>query len=89
MSGSQLKQLGASCSAFYQQYRLFITRHQRWVLAAIAGYLVAIFAAMIIANVSITPDQIVLILFVPAILLGEGFRFLRDWLPFLILILAY
>jgi hypothetical protein len=74
---------------WYQRYKLFVRSHQKYVLFSITVYLVVVFGWMLIADFSITPDRIVVILFIPALLLGEGLFFLRDWVPFLVLILAY
>ena len=37
----------------------------------------------------ISPDKWLLALFVGAVLLGRGVRFLRDWIPFLLLLFGY
>jgi membrane-associated phospholipid phosphatase len=37
----------------------------------------------------ISPDKWLLALFVGAVLLGRGLRFLRDWIPFLLLLFGY
>ena len=44
---------------------------------------------MIINSVSITPDRFVVFLFFGAVLLGRGMIFVKDWFPFLALLLGY
>ncbi len=54
-----------------------------------AVYLVLIFGAMLWRGISIEPEWVVLALLLIAIALGRGRSFVIDWLPFLILFLAY
>ena len=52
-------------------------------------YLAAVVVFMIINSVSITPDRFVVFLFFGAVLLGRGMIFVKDWFPFLALLLGY
>ena len=61
----------------------------RLVLAGSAAYLVLIFGVMLWRGISIEPEWVVLALLLIAIALGRGRSFIVDWLPFLILFLAY
>lgn len=52
-------------------------------------YLIAVIGYMIVKNISITPDRFFVFLLVGGVIVGRGVRFLRDWLPFLALLLGY
>lgn len=64
-------------------------RNDRLLLATIAGYVLLLSALMIGAGVSITPDVMLIALGLAAVLLGRGRLFIRDWVPFIGLFLAY
>jgi hypothetical protein len=68
--------------------RLLPTR-SRLILAGSAAYLVLIFGVMLWRGISIEPEWVVLALLLVAIALGRGRSFIVDWLPFLVLFLAY
>lgn len=53
------------------------------------GYLVAIILFMISRNISITPDRFFVILLFGAVIIGRTKSFLRDWVPFIALLLGY
>jgi len=61
----------------------------RLILAGSAAYLVLIFGVMLWRGISIEPEWVVLALLRIAIALGRGRSFVVDWLPFLVLFLAY
>ena len=62
----------------------------RYLLAAGSGaYLALIFGVMLWRGISIEPEFVVLALLLIAIALGRGRNFIVDWLPFLVLFLAY
>lgn len=62
----------------------------RFLLAAGgAAYLALIFGVMLWRGISIEPEFVVLALLLIAIALGRGRNFIVDWLPFLVLFLAY
>lgn len=53
------------------------------------GYIVAVVLLMLYRNVSITPDRVFVILLFGAVILGRGLTFLKDWVPFIALLLGY
>lgn len=53
------------------------------------GYLVAIVIFMLSRNMSITPDRFFIILLFGAVIIGRTKSFLRDWVPFIALLLGY
>ena len=53
------------------------------------GYLAVVVALMIFKSVSITPDRFVIFLFFGAVIVGRGIIFIKDWAPFLALLLGY
>ena len=62
----------------------------RYLLAAGTGaYLLLIFGVMLWRGISIEPEFVVLALLLIAIALGRGRSFIVDWIPFLVLFLAY
>lgn len=64
-------------------------RNDRLLLATIAGYVVVLSALMIVSGVSVTPDVLLVALGLAAVILGRGRLFIRDWVPFIGLFLAY
>lgn len=65
-----------------------LTRHRLISLLLIA-YLVVIIGFMLARNMSITPDRFFVVLLFAAVIIGRGKTFLRDWTPFIALVLAY
>jgi hypothetical protein len=74
---------------FYQSYEQTTARHRSLSLGIGTILLIGLILALFLENVSLTPDIILLVLFVAAIAFGQALRFLRDWLPFIGLLLAY
>ncbi|MBI2762839.1 MAG: inositol phosphorylceramide synthase [Chloroflexi bacterium] len=64
-------------------------RNDRLLLLTIVGYVVVLSGFMIVGGVSITPDVMLVALGLAAVLLGRGRLFIRDWVPFIGLFLAY
>lgn len=64
-------------------------RNDRLLVAAVLVYSVLVVALMVAAGVAITPDVMAVALSLAAVLAGRGRLFLRDWLPFVVLLLAY
>jgi hypothetical protein len=64
-------------------------RNERWLLAASGAYAALVVALMIVGGVSITPDVLMVALLLFAVLIGRTRLFLRDWLPFVAIFLAY
>jgi hypothetical protein len=64
-------------------------RNDRLMLSMIAGYVIVLSGLMIVSGVSITPDVLLIGLGLAAVILGRGRLFIRDWVPFIGLFLAY
>ncbi|HEX5588892.1 MAG TPA: phosphatase PAP2 family protein [Candidatus Limnocylindrales bacterium] len=64
-------------------------RNDRLLLWTIAGYVIFLSGLMIVSGVSITPDVLLIGLGLAAVILGRGRLFIRDWVPFIGLFLAY
>ncbi|MEW5991878.1 MAG: phosphatase PAP2 family protein [Chloroflexota bacterium] len=64
-------------------------RNDRLMLWLIAGYVLFLSGLMIVSGVSITPDVLLIGLGLAAVILGRGRLFIRDWVPFIGLFLAY
>lgn len=64
-------------------------RTERWLLVAVAGYAVIVVAMMFAGGLRITPDVLVVALGLVAVLIGRTRLFLRDWIPFVVIFLAY
>ncbi|MES2208797.1 MAG: phosphatase PAP2 family protein [Chloroflexota bacterium] len=64
-------------------------RNDRLLLVTIVGYVIVLSGLMIVSGVSITPDVMLLALGLAALLLGRARLFIRDWVPFIGLFLAY
>jgi hypothetical protein len=64
-------------------------RNDRLLLGTIAGYVVVLSGLMIVSGVSVTPDVLLIALGLAAVILGRGRLFIRDWVPFIGLFLAY
>ena len=64
-------------------------RNDRILLLSIAAYVLVLSGLMIASGVSVTPDVMLIALGLAAIILGRGRLFIRDWVPFIGLFLAY
>ncbi len=64
-------------------------RTERWLLVALAGYAAVVVALMFTTGLRITPDVLVVALALAAVLMGRSRLFLRDWIPFVVIFLAY
>jgi membrane-associated phospholipid phosphatase len=62
---------------------------QNLVTPLLVGYLALVVILMLSRNVSISPDRFFVFLLFAAVIVGRLKTFLRDWLPFVALILAY
>ena len=58
-------------------------------MLGLVGYVVLVVALMIERGVGITPDVLAVAFGLGAVVLGRGRLFLRDWIPFVALLLAY
>ncbi len=64
-------------------------RTERWLLVLVAGYAVLVTVLMFAGGLRLTPDVMAVALVLAAVLLGRTRLFLRDWLPFVVIFLAY
>ncbi|MEO7664030.1 MAG: phosphatase PAP2 family protein [Candidatus Limnocylindrales bacterium] len=64
-------------------------RNDRLLLATLAGYVLILSGLMIAGGVSVTPDVLLIALGLAAVVLGRARLFIRDWVPFIGLFLAY
>lgn len=64
-------------------------RTERWLLLAVGGYGLVVVALMFSTGLRITPDVLAVALVLVAVVLGRTRLFLRDWLPFVVIFLAY
>lgn len=64
-------------------------RNDRLLLAGVLAYAVLVVVLMVGGGVALTPDVLAVAFGLVAILLGRGRLFFRDWIPFIVLLLAY
>jgi PAP2 superfamily len=64
-------------------------RNERLLMLALGGYAVLVVAITFERGLAITPDVLAVAFGLVAVLLGRGRLFLRDWIPFIALLLAY
>ena len=64
-------------------------RNERWLLVAVLAYAALVVTLMVLGGLSITPDVLAVAMLLVAVLLGRTRLFLRDWLPFITIFLAY
>ncbi len=64
-------------------------RNDRLLVVALVGYAVLVVAIMFDRGIALTPDVLAVGFGLSAVLLGRGRLFLRDWIPFIALLLAY
>jgi len=64
-------------------------RNDRLLMWSVGAYIVVLSILMIARGIEITPDVLLVALALAAVILGRGRLFLRDWLPFIGLFLAY
>ncbi len=62
---------------------------RRTLLLALAGLLVALVVAISISGLALGPDRFLLVLLVPALILGCARRYLRDFVPFAVMLVVY
>jgi membrane-associated phospholipid phosphatase len=55
----------------------------------LVGYLLVVVAIMVIRQVTPTPDIFLIFASIVAVMLGRGRAFLRDWVPFVVIFLAW
>lgn len=64
-------------------------RNDLLLVAAVAAYAFLLLTLMVWRGIAVTPDLLVVSLALVATVLGRGKLFLRDWIPFIALFLAY
>ncbi|HEY8870080.1 MAG TPA: phosphatase PAP2 family protein [Candidatus Limnocylindrales bacterium] len=64
-------------------------RNDRLLLASIGAYVLILSGLMIVRGVSVTPDVLLVAFGLAAVILGRARLFIRDWIPFIGLFLAY
>lgn len=64
-------------------------RNERLLIAGVLVYSGFILLLMFVRGIEVTPDVMAVAFGLGAVLLGRGRLFLRDWLPFVVLLLAY
>ncbi len=64
-------------------------RNERLLMLALLGYALLVLVIMFGRGLAITPDVLAVAFGLTAVLLGRGRLFLRDWIPFVALLLAY
>ena len=64
-------------------------KNHKLISVLLIAYLIIIVGFMLIRNMSLTPDRIFVILLFGAIIVGRGKTFLRDWIPFVALLIGY
>ncbi len=62
---------------------------QKVITLLMVAYLAVITILFLAKNISITPDRLFILLLFAAVIVGRVKSFLRDWIPFVALILAY
>ena len=67
------------------------SRRGFWTIPALAGgYLAAVTLFMVfVLHLSVSPERLVLLMLIAALVLGRARLFLADWIPFLVLFLSY
>ncbi len=64
-------------------------RNDRLLVAGVVAYAAFVVFLMVVGGVALTPDVLAVAFGLAAILLGRGRLFFRDWIPFIVLLLAY
>ena len=66
-----------------------LLKKQNIITLVLFGYLAAVVVLMIFKSVSITPDRFIIFIFFGAVIVGRAASFIKDWAPFLSLLLGY
>ncbi len=64
-------------------------RNERFMIVGVLGYSALVVLLMFFRGIEITPDVMAVAFGLGAVILGRVRLFLRDWLPFVVLFLAY
>ncbi len=74
---------------WYVAYEQLASKYRTVSLAVGTVLLIGLIVLLFLDNVSLTPDIIIVVLFIAAIAFGQALPFLRDWLPFVGVLLVY
>lgn len=68
-----------------------VARRRSWLLPVmVSGYLAAVTLFMVfVVHLSVSPERLLLLMLIAALILGRAKLFLADWIPFLVLFLSY
>jgi len=68
-----------------------VTRRRSWLLPSlVGGYLAVVTLFMVfVLHLSVSPERLLLLMLIAALILGRARLFLADWIPFLVLFLSY
>jgi membrane-associated phospholipid phosphatase len=68
-----------------------VARRPSWLLPSlVAGYLAVVTLFMVfVLHLSVSPERLLLLMLIAALVLGRAKLFLADWIPFLVLFLSY
>jgi len=68
-----------------------VTRRRSWLLPSlVGGYLAVVTLFMVfVLHLSVSPERLILLMLIAALILGRARSFLADWIPFLVLFLSY
>ena len=68
-----------------------VSRRRSWLLPTlVGGYLVVVTLFMVfVLHLSVSPERLLLLMLIAALILGRARLFLADWIPFLVLFLSY
>jgi hypothetical protein len=72
-----------------QPHAALLRRNDRLLIGGVLAYAALVVALMVVGGVALTPDVLAVAFGLAAVLLGRGRLFLRDWIPFVVLLLAY
>jgi membrane-associated phospholipid phosphatase len=64
-------------------------RNEKLLIVGVVAYALFVVVLMIVRGVEVTPDVMAVAFLLAAVVLGRGRLFLRDWVPFIALLLAY
>lgn len=76
-------------STIDQPHAELLRRNDRLLIGGVLAYAALIVVLMVVGGVALTPDVLAVAFGLAAVLLGRGRLFLRDWIPFVVLLLAY
>ena len=68
-----------------------VARRRAWLLPSlVGGYLAVVTLFMVfVLHLSVSPERLLILMLIAALVLGRAKLFLADWIPFLVLFLSY